>query len=145
MAGIAQYEEDARKTLIHDSLTPGSIEAYYRWSLETFGPGERTLAVLRHIEKELDEVAAAPDDVVEWADVIILAIDGAMRQGHTVRQIFAAIKAKHAKNMRREWPDWRLADPDQPIEHVRVGDKLNELPGAVLDWDDGLREKLREW
>ena len=31
----------------------------------------------------------------------------------------AAIKAKQGRNEAREWPDWRTADPDAAIEHVR--------------------------
>ena len=38
------------------------------WSTATFGPGSRTLGVIDHIRKELDEIAAAPDDVEECHD-----------------------------------------------------------------------------
>lgn len=91
------------------------------FSTRAFGPGRRTEGVIDHIRKELDEVLAAPDDLSEWADLIILALDGAWRSGATPRQIIAAIKAKQAKNEAREWPDWRTADRDKAIEHVRTG------------------------
>jgi hypothetical protein len=32
-------------------------------------------------------------------------------------------EAKLAKNEKREWPDWRTADPNGPIEHVRKESK----------------------
>ncbi|MGH6882853.1 MAG: dATP/dGTP pyrophosphohydrolase domain-containing protein [Hypericibacter sp.] len=30
-----------------------------------------------------------------------------------------AVVAKQAVNEQRSWPDWRTADPDKAIEHVR--------------------------
>lgn len=89
------------------------------WSLRTFGPGARTAGVLDHITRELDEIRDAPMDLSEWADVIILALDGAQRTGADPQAIIDAIKAKQAKNEARDWPDWRTADPDKAIEHAR--------------------------
>jgi hypothetical protein len=90
------------------------------FSERTFGPGARTKGVLDHIRKELKEIEDAPADLDEWADVVILALDGAWRAGHEPHEIIAAIKAKQARNEAREWPDWRTAFPDQAIEHVRT-------------------------
>jgi hypothetical protein len=95
------------------------IERQRAWSRETFGPGTRTAGVLDHIRRELDEVQAAPGDVTEWADVVILAFDGAWRAGHEPQAILDAIVAKQARNETRTWPDWRTADPNRAIEHVR--------------------------
>ena len=89
------------------------------WSERTFGPGERTAGVLDHIRKELGEIEADPADVSEWIDVVILALDGAWRAGHTPEAIIRALVAKQEKNMRRTWPDWRTADPNKAIEHKR--------------------------
>ncbi|AWG49633.1 Protein of uncharacterised function (DUF550) [Mycobacteroides abscessus] len=89
------------------------------FSLNTFGPGARTNGVLDHIAKELDEIRAAPQDISEWVDVIILAFDGAWRAGWEPQQILDAIVAKQSRNEQREWPDWRTADPEKAIEHVR--------------------------
>jgi len=102
------------------------------WSTATFGPGARTAAVLDHITKELAEVAAAPDDVTEWADVIILALDGAMRAGHEPAAIIAAIRAKQVRNEARNWPDWRTADPTKAIEHLREAGNDEGYDGTVL-------------
>lgn len=90
------------------------------WSERTFGPGLRTGGVTDHISKELDEIRAAPGDLSEWVDVIILAFDGAWRCGGEPQTIIDAIKAKQARNEARNWPDWRTADPDKAIEHVRT-------------------------
>ena len=89
------------------------------FSERTFGPGERTVGVVDHIAKELVEVVDGGGDLEEWVDVIILALDGAWRSGHTPEQIAAAIVAKQTKNESRTWPDWRTAEPGKAIEHVR--------------------------
>lgn len=94
------------------------LERQRTWSRETFGPGNRLLGVLAHIRKELDEVEAAPTDVEEWVDVIILAFDGAWRAGHEPQVILDALAKKQAKNESRTWPDWRNLSEDQAIEHV---------------------------
>lgn len=93
------------------------------FSERTFGPGQRLQGVVDHITKELIEVqdaAAAGLPVLgEWVDVIILALDAARRSGATPEEIVAAIVAKQTKNEGRTWPDWRTADPNKAIEHVR--------------------------
>lgn len=104
-----------------------SINAYdvgmqKAWSAETFGPGRRTLGVVNHIRSELDEIEADPEDLSEWIDVIILAIDGAWRAGWSSQEIIDAYHTKMAKNRTRNWPDWRTMSQDQPIEHDRSDD-----------------------
>jgi hypothetical protein len=89
------------------------------WSEKTFGPGGRDNSIIDHLEKEIEEIKAAPGDLSEWVDVIILALDGAWRNGHSPEAIAAAINAKQAKNEARKWPDWRTAEPGKTIEHVR--------------------------
>lgn len=88
----------------------------------TIGPGPRVAGVLDHIRKECNEVAAKPDDLSEWIDIVILALDGAWRSGATPQQIVAALAAKQAKNEARAWPDWRTMSPDKAIEHDRSKD-----------------------
>lgn len=95
------------------------IEQAKRWSTETFGPGKRTKGLIEHIGKELVEIADAPDDLMEWIDVVILGLDGAWRSGHSPAEIVAALEAKYHKNFARAWPDWRAASEDQAIEHIR--------------------------
>lgn len=92
------------------------------WSLETFGPGERVAAHIDHIEKELVEIADEPHSLTEWVDVVVLALDGAWRQGFTAEQIAYELFAKQVKNMGRDWPDWRTQPEDKAIEHIRDGD-----------------------
>ncbi len=98
------------------------IKHLYRqreWSNTTFGPGPRHEGLVDHIQKELEEIKLAPNDVSEWIDVVILALDGAWRAGHSPEAISAALEAKQSKNEDRQWPDWQTADPNKAIEHVR--------------------------
>lgn len=97
----------------------GHLSRLRDFSATTFGPGARTKGVVDHIRKELAEIEADPADLSEWIDVIILACDGALRAGHTPEAIIAAWIAKQARNENRKWPDWRDADPDEAIEHVK--------------------------
>lgn len=96
------------------------------FSLHTFGPGQRTAGVLDHIRKELQEVEKSPDDIMEWTDIILLALDGAWRAGHSPEAIALAINQKQTKNEKRSWPDWRKADPKKAIEHDRSAEAPEE-------------------
>lgn len=92
------------------------------FSEKTFGPGSRSHGVVEHIRKELCEIEAKPDDLEEWIDVMILAIDGAWRAGYEPEEIVAALAAKQTKNEARKWPDWRTVPEGAPIEHDRSAD-----------------------
>jgi hypothetical protein len=93
------------------------IRRQREWSERTFGPGKRTGGITAHIAKELDEIRAAPDDLMEWVDVIILACDGYWRAGGKPEYLMRLMREKQQKNMARKWP------PPQPedvaVEHVR--------------------------
>ena len=113
------------------------------FSRATFGPGPRTEAVLDHIEKEIIEVRKELSTnydgetdydkygrvAKEQVDLVILALDGLIRSiwaiyPTAIADDIAAIAwsmviAKQAKNELRDWPDWRTADPNKAIEHVR--------------------------
>lgn len=92
------------------------------FSERTFGPGKRSKGIIDHIGKELREIEAAPHDLTEWVDVVILALDGAWRAGYTPEQISSAIAAKQENNEGRTYPDWRTMDPEKAIEHDRTGE-----------------------
>ena len=117
------------------SIDAEHIARQRAWSEATFGPGVR-LGVLDHIRKELKEVEADPTVLEEWVDVIILGLDGAWRAGHEPQAIIDGIKAKQARNEARTWPDWRTADRDKAIEHVRQLPELQCLYGQPHDGHD---------
>lgn len=101
------------------------------FSSEIFGPmGERGVqGNIDHIRKELAEIEAKPGDLSEWIDVVLLALDGAMRahvcfnQDATIDAAHTAVekelRRKLAENMQRDWPDWREVPVGTAVEHVR--------------------------
>lgn len=96
----------------------GHLHRQQEFSARTFGPGARTRGVLDHIEKEMREVEADPADLNEWIDIVLLALDGAWRAGHSPESIAEALASKQSRNEARQWPDWRTADPNKAIEHT---------------------------
>ncbi len=93
------------------------ISAQHAWSVSTFGPGRRTLGITAHIRKELAEIEADPDDVREWIDVIILALDGYWRHGGKPEDLAEMLEAKQRVNFERAWP--AIKPEDQPMEHLK--------------------------
>jgi hypothetical protein len=92
------------------------IQRHKDWSLKTFGEGAKTEGLIAHITKELDEIKKDPTDVMEWIDVIILAMDGAWRAGYTPLQVVNALIEKQAINFNRKW---KPVVEGIPTEHVR--------------------------
>lgn len=80
------------------------IHSQINWSIITFGKGMRTLGIVEHISSELDEIKENPEDLSEWVDVIILALDGAWRAGHSPKEISNALQEKQKINFERSWP-----------------------------------------
>lgn len=93
------------------------VVAQTAWSRVTFGSSRRTVGICRHIEKELVEIQADPDDAREWIDVMILAIDGYWRHGGKPEELAAMLEGKQRVNFEREWPP--IQAEDQPTEHVK--------------------------
>lgn len=112
------------------------------WQRETFGPAQRHVhGILDHMEKEIkNELRAEPFDLKEWIDLLFLALNGATvaigRHATApsyyataiVEEIKEALWEKFEENKKRTWPDWRTADPNKAIEHVRVPDGLKHEP-----------------
>jgi len=117
------------------------IERQRIFSSATFGPHGRAKAITEHIRLELKEIEAAPEDLEEWIDVVILALDGAWRAGHSPDAIAEALKAKQAKNETRTWPDWRNVEDCEPIEHIRTASK--DRAAAEKSWDDMIERTKR--
>jgi hypothetical protein len=108
--------------MVHFLDLVGYTENQIEFSRRAFGPGPRLDGVLEHMRREMIEVRETPQDPLEWADLIILAIDGAWRQGITPGELATALVVKQATNRSRRWPNWRTASPNEPIEHDRDGE-----------------------
>ena len=93
------------------------MEALCDISLRKFGSEQKTEGTLTHLEKEIQEVREDPDNLIEWADCIILAIDGALRRGHEPKELLNAIWAKLQIIDNRMYPDAR--DNNESIEHIK--------------------------
>lgn len=102
------------------------------FSVKAFGPDRSVLGVIDHIEREIDEVRDNPGDVTEWIDIVLLACDGAMRSGHSPATVSAALNEKLTINENRDWPDWRMADQDKAIEHIKAGKKQTGSASAAF-------------
>ena len=109
------------------------IRRHMAFSERTFGPGPRAAGVVDHIRKELREIEAAPHDLEEWIDVLMLALDGAWRSGATPEQIVAQLVAKQTKNEGRKWPDWRTAPLGKAIEHDRSEEQAEARRREAFD------------
>ncbi len=113
------------------------------WSLKTFGDGFRLDGVIDHIKKELIEIKDCPQDVEEWADLIILALDGAWRSGATPEAIAAAIEMKQKKNEGRDWPDHRNYSKDEAIQHIKEVPEGVYKRGEIIRYSDGATALIR--
>lgn len=103
---------------MHDLVS--ITERQLLFSKRTFGPGERTRGIVDHISNELLEIMQSKGkDLMEWIDVIILALDGAWREGFKPDEIARALHEKQTVNEGRKWPDWRKCDKSRAIEHIR--------------------------
>jgi len=112
------------------------LRRHLEWGHATFGTpadGRGPLGPLDHLKKELVEIAEDPHDLKEWVDAIILSIDGFLRAGGKVTMVLPMMFEKQAKNATRDWPDWRTADPDKAIEHVRTAEEEQQKASAYLD------------
>jgi hypothetical protein len=93
------------------------LERQREWSERTFGTGRRTKGVIEHIRRELLEIEAEPGKLEEWVDVVILALDGARRAGHSAEAVIGMLCAKQAVNFKRKYPE--PVSEDIPVEHIR--------------------------
>jgi hypothetical protein len=136
MADMSRAHCKAMSVFGTDFSLSDHLHRQREWSEKTFGPGPRAEGVVDHITKELQEILDAPGDLSEWIDVVILALDGAWRAGHSPETIIRALVAKQEKNEARDWPDWRDADPDKAIEHVKQEDDHDDSLGGTMEQDN---------
>ncbi len=68
-----------------------------------------------HLSEEAKEAAADPNDVIEWADCLILLLDGARKAGFATDDIYQAALKKMAINKNRKWGQ---KDADGVVRHV---------------------------
>lgn len=117
------------KRLRGSGLDAAFMRRLQTFSRDAFGPAERTGGLLDHLRKELNEIEADPRDLDEWADLVLLGLDGAWRHGGDPQEVLDRIVAKLGRNERRTWPDWRGLPEDVAIEHDRtLPEPTEEIP-----------------
>ena len=92
------------------------LEKQIKWSKETFGDSKRTEGILKHIIKECDEVRENPEDLEEWVDIMILAMDGYWRHGGSPKMLMNYLENKLWINQQRIYP--KVSD-DEPSHHIK--------------------------
>lgn len=127
------------------------------FSFRAFGEGMRSKGIREHVRRELVEIEKDPNDPEEWADVVILGLDGLWRCLYygtytknfpypppspsgpdcwdvtRLSELIAVIlRSKLEKNERRKWP--APQGQDTPVEHDRTADPEPE-PREVADDD----------
>ncbi|EFV42424.1 hypothetical protein HMPREF0864_00753 [Enterobacteriaceae bacterium 9_2_54FAA] len=80
------------------------------WSDATFG-NVGPVGPLKHLSKEALEAAAAPDDLLEWADMQFLLWDAQRRAGIPDDFITVAMIEKLEINKKRQWPEPKDGEP----------------------------------
>lgn len=88
------------------------------WSQKTFGTdAERgPTGPLKHLEKEAREALEKPQDIMEYADILILLLDASRRAGIKPLELLRAARRKMVENRARCWPK---PTSDEPVEHIR--------------------------
>jgi len=95
-----------------------------QWSDMTFGTPEQRgpVGALRHLALEAVE-AAESNEIVEYADCLILLMDAIRRNGRTLPEVVKVAIAKMEVNKRRQWPAIGEQLSDNPIMHIKLDDK----------------------
>lgn len=88
------------------------------WSDATFGtPDTRgPWGPLKHLQHECDEAMAAPNDVEEFADCLLLLLDANRRAGHSINELLTSAEFKVRKNLERKWGP---PDPHGATFHIK--------------------------
>jgi hypothetical protein len=88
------------------------MDAHREFARQAF-PGQTVEGVIRHFERELEEVYAAPKDPMEIADCLLLLIDIANRAGISAGALVECGFTKLEINRTRIW-----GEPDeQGVRH----------------------------
>ena len=82
---------------------------------DTVFSGGTARAKALHLAEEAKEAAADPADIIEWADCMILLLDGARKAGFTTHDLYQAVLRKMDINYKRKWG---APDADGVVRHV---------------------------
>lgn len=83
------------------------------WANSTF-PNSSLNSKLLHIKEELDEILENPQDIKEWADVLLIYMHAAKSQGFTLSDIFKSAEDKFIEIQSRKWKN---PDKNRVVRH----------------------------
>jgi NTP pyrophosphatase (non-canonical NTP hydrolase) len=97
------------------------------WSDATFGEGQRTIPILRHLIKEVPEAIEACDRdaetaIYEFADCMMLLLDAVNHHGISAEDLMLSVRTKLERNKNRKWGE---PDENGVIEHTAEAYHLN--------------------
>lgn len=90
-------------------------QAHAEWSDRQFG-NVGPVGPLKHLAKEAIEAAEAPDDISEFADILMLVWDATRRAGFSDEKLAEAVAEKLERNKRRAWGEVK---DGEPCHHVK--------------------------
>ena len=90
-------------------------QAHAEWSDRQFG-NVGQVGPLKHLAREAIEAAEAPDDISEFADILMLVWDATRRAGFSDEQLAEAVAEKLKRNKRRVWGEVK---DGEPCHHVK--------------------------
>jgi len=89
-------------------------EDVVQW-LNRVHPERTKAAIWGKLEEELNEASEKPDDITEWADIMIVLFDLAMMHGHYFDDILMEARKKLEINKNRTWK----INSDGIMSHVK--------------------------
>lgn len=87
------------------------------WSVATWGTDRGPVGPIRHIASEVEEIIKAPDDIVEYADILLLWLDACRLAGFTLPEVVQAARDKHEVNKTKR--AWAPAVDGEPCFHKK--------------------------
>ena len=113
------------------------MENWAKWSDSVWGENRPPNGTVNHLVEEAAELAENPTDIMEYVDVIMLAVDGLRQAGFDFAEFTDAAIKKLAINKAREWGP---VDENGVSRHVKDSAKTGKakaLPTVVtIDLDD---------
>lgn len=94
----------------------GTIYDVYAMTFSTYrGP----VPPLRFLTFLVGDLAKKPYDKGLWIRALHISIEGFEAANGGQDEMLMQLFAKQRKNFNRDWPDWRLTDPNKAVEHVK--------------------------
>lgn len=114
------------------------LTEHAEWSQATFGldSARGPYGPLEHLKVEVVEAQEKPEDLLEFADCLLLLMDALRRAKHTPDQLLEAAQKKLQINRGRKWDV--AADPDSAVYHVpeeEYEESVAEVQSAIENFE----------